>query len=214
MAAEGIGVFLLKMRKALGLKTVDAYTLNRLYVMGFKELADLLGYERAYRRLFEWGYAMGHSYLMRMETQLERFSVRVSDVRFLARAAWLQFSGSDPQVEVEERPAVGGSYIVIRLVDRTSPWAEGVEAGRMICAYPVGAYEGASNTFAILKGREYYCVCRETACLARGDDRCEFYTVYVPRETPRERVVQDFPELFEHLDMGFSEELYRRVFGE
>ncbi len=214
---ESLSMFVLKMRKRFGATTVDTFTLNRLYLMTVTEMRDFLGREKANLRIFEWGYAMGHAYLLKLGGRdIARYPPSQKVIRVIGRAAWYMFSGRDPEAESEERRAVGGNYIIVRFRDRRSPWASEIETGDKICYYPTGAYEGASNTYMSLAPGEtrYYTVVRETACLAAGDEYCELTLVAVPKQTPRERVVEDFPELFADVSMDASRELHEKYFGD
>ncbi len=210
-----LAMFVTKMRKRLGLSVVDTYTLNRVYIMAVTELVKVYGYEEAMKRLFEWGYSMGHAYLLKMEKDIQRFPVSVNSMKFLGRAAWYIFSGNDPEIIVEEHKVEEGSYFLVIVRDKESPWDAGFKLGKKVAYYPAGAYEGASSTFALISGKgRWYAIARNTKSLAAGDPYTEIYTVYVPKGRSREKVMKDFPELFEELSYDFSARLYRSTFGE
>ncbi len=213
MATERIGMLVARVRKKLGSSTVDVYTLNRVYVMAITEIVKIYGYEEAIRRLFEWGYVMGHAYVMRLRKDIERASVSAQTIKFLGRLAWYLFAGTDPEVEMTIREVDEGPMYVLTIRDDKSPWDMGVKMGKKIAYYPAGAYEGAGNTHSILAGGGKWRVyTRLTKSMSAGDPYTELVHIYAPANRPPEKIVEDFPGLFEEIPIEFSEELYRRTF--
>ncbi len=213
MVASELAVLVTKVRKRLASTVVDSFTLNRVMRMVIIEFKGAFGYEGMARKLFYWGYESGHEFLMRMERDVTRFSLNERSLRFLARMAWYLFAGNDPMVEVRRERAEGGEWMVIRVRDPKNPAALGIEMGHKVSFYEAGAYEGASNTFALLKGGDYRVVARETRCLARGDECCELLVVYLPRGVPFKAVEDRYPEAFAEIPADYSEELFRRFFA-
>jgi len=182
--------------------------------MAVTELIHAHGYEGAMKRLFEWGFTMGHAYLLRMERELKKFKLDVPTLKFFGRAAWYLFSGTDPEIEVNEKKVEEGSYFEVIVRDRESPWDSGFKLGKKAAFYPAGAYEGASNTFAlIVAGGKWYAVCRNTKSLAAGDDYTEIFNVYIPVNRPPNKVINDYSQLFDFLDLEYSLKLYEKTFG-
>ncbi len=213
-----LAVLIAKARKRLGGSTVDTFTLNRVYLMAVTEISESLGPEESARRLFEWGYAMGHAYLLKLEKDMRAYPPNLRTVRFIGRLAWYMFSGNDPQVEAWEEQGPGGPWFHLSVRDPKSPWASGVSMGRRICHYPAGAYEAAGSTFfALVEDLGHYVVSRETKCIARGDEYCELTWVAVPKSVPLDEAVRRlrprFGDSFEEIPPEMTADLYRKVFG-
>ena len=210
---ESFGVFLTKIRKRLQSQTVDIFTLNRVYLMAVTEMIKAYGYEEAMKRVFEWGYIMGHAYLLRLEKDVEKFSHNEITTRLIGRTAWYIFSGTDPEVIVEKHDFFGKEALLLIVRDRNSPWDKEFTIGKKIAYYPAGAYEGAANTFTLIveKGR-IKCFSRNTKSLSAGDECTEIVTIYVPKEATKEQIEKVFPGFLNDIvSYEMSEELYKRV---
>ncbi len=214
LRTSGAAIMAVKLMKALRETTVSSYTLNKLYTSSLTELAEIHGPEKAAEIMFKRGYEMGHAYLLKLRLQLGKYEVRVKDIAFIGRTAWLLFSGTDPEIEAYESEVGGETVIVLKVMDRSCPWCSEFKYPVMACSYPAGAYEAAGNTFDIIKGVDFYTVARETACRARGDEHCELTFITIPKSVRRERVREEFKELFTQFPMELSIELYRKTFEE
>ena len=213
-----LAVFVAKLRKRLGGSVVDTFTLNRVYLMAVTEMSEALGLEEAPQRMFEWGYAMGHAYLLKLEKDVKAYPPDVRTVRFIGRLAWYMFSGNDPQVEAWEAVTPEGKWFHLRVRDPKSPWASGVSMGRRICHYPAGAYEAAGNTFfAFVEDFGHYVISRETKCIAKGDEHCELTWVAIPRGVSLDKALEqagrDFGDALDEVPIEVTRRLYSKVFG-
>ena len=210
---ESIVMLVTKFRKKFKSSTVDTFVLNRLYIAFFIELVKAYGYEEAIRRLFEWGYVWGHACLLKLEKDIEKFPFEAKSLKIIGRVAWYIFSGTDPtEVVIEERDIDEKPWFILQVRDENSPWDRDFSFGKRIAHLPAGAYEAASNVFSILCGkRQWYCISRNTKSLAAGDPYTEITTLYIPKDTPKEIVIELFPNLFEDISYEFSRDLYERV---
>lgn len=209
---ESIGMLVTKLRKKLSSSTVDTYTLNRVYIMALVEMVKAYGYEEAVRKIFEWGYLMGHAYLLRLEKEVEQFGFSPQSIKLLGRSAWYIFSGNDPENGVEEHRVGDTRIIVFWLRDPHSPWDEGFKLKRRAAIYPAGAYEGASNVYALITTKgEWVAYARNTKSLAAGDPYTEITVAYAPKETPSEAIESVLPGFFDELGYDYSRQLYRKI---
>ncbi len=210
---ESLGMFVTKLRKRLSSSTVDTFTLNRVYVMAVVEMVRAYGYEEAMRKIFEWGYAMGHAYLLRLESELEHFDMSPASIKLLGRSAWYMFSGNDVETHVETREVDGKKIIIFRLRDPESPWDKGFKLGKKVAYYPAGAYEGASAVYALIVGKgNWMTFARNTKSLAAGDPYTEIVNVYVEKGLPREVVERELKDFFDDIiSYDYSLELYKKI---
>jgi len=209
---ESLAMIVTKFRKRFASTTVDTYTLNRVYIMAFVEMTKAYGYEEAARRLFQWGYAMGHAYLLRLEKEIEQFDLSPASIKLLGRSAWYMFSGNDPETIVETREVNGKTFILYRVRDPHSPWDEGIKTGKKAAIYPAGAYEGASNVYALIVGKgKWVTYARNTKSLSAGDPYTEIAGIYVPKDTAKEEIESVLPGFFDEFSYEFSRELYKKI---
>ena len=215
MSVGSLTMFLMRMRKLLSEKTVSEFVLTNLYLMTLKEMTELEGDRGALRKLFEWGYSMGHGYLLRLENDIKgRFRVDPDGIAYIGKGSWYLFCGSDPEISVEKVGLAGRLVIVFTLRDSDCPWCKGLSHSVPMCAYVTGAYEAASNVFSLMASEgDYYAISRETKCKATGNPFCEITTLFIPKQIPREAVVEKFSELFTDFDMEFSRRLYEETFA-
>jgi len=210
---EELAFLVARFRKVFGSTVTDTYTLNRVYVMAVTEMYRHYGYEEAARRLFEWGYVMGHSYMLRLEKDLARFNMDAPTIKLIGRMAWYMFAGNDPETLIETREEEEGTVFILRVRDPNSPWDAGLKLGKKVAHYPAGAYEAAGNTFAeIVTGGKWRTFTRNTKSVAAGDPYTELVHIMVPTSMPKERVFELFPEHFEEISYDFSDQLYKRFF--
>jgi len=210
--ASPLAVMVAKLRKRLGGSVVDTFTLNRVYLMAVTEMFEALGFEEAPKRIFEWGYAMGHAYLLKLEKDVKAYPPDLRTIRFIGRLAWYMFSGNDPQVEAWETETSEGRWFHLRVRDPRSPWASGVSH------YPAGAYEAAGNTFyALVEDFGHYVISRETKCIAKGDEHCELTWVAVPKGVSLDKALEvvgrDFGDALEEVPPDVTRRLYSKTFG-
>lgn len=213
---EGIGVLLTKLRKKFSSKTVDVYTLNRVYLMAVTEMIKAYTYNEAMRRLFEWGYIMGHSYLLRLSKEIEKFKFDEKTTKLIGRIAWYMFSGTDPEVKVETRDFYGKKSMILYVRDSDSPWDKGFTIGKKVAYYPAGAYEGAANTFLLLTTKgETVSFSRNTKSLSAGDEYTEITTIYVPKSARLEEIEKVYPGFFDDIiTFEDSQRLYRNFISQ
>ena len=55
---------LARSRKHLGTETVNVYTVRNLYISALTDLIETVGIDEALKRIFAWGFSMGHEYML------------------------------------------------------------------------------------------------------------------------------------------------------
>ncbi|RLE93893.1 MAG: hypothetical protein DRN04_05365 [Thermoprotei archaeon] len=151
--------------------------------MALTEMMDKYGAEEALRKIFRWGYEMGHKYALRLGKDLKRYTNIFKDSPFFGRLGWYLFSGNIPQVEVHVIEIEGYKVLEIFVRDYNCPWCLGFEYSYPICSYPCGTYEAGTLTWFMLIGKidEYCAITRESKCKARGGPCCKLSVVYSKR---------------------------------
>ncbi|QOJ79138.1 hypothetical protein IG193_01360 [Infirmifilum lucidum] len=217
--AESLAKVAVRLRKAFGSATVDTYTLNRVYLMAVTEMLEKYGYPATALRLFEWGYAMGHAYMLKLERELEKLKPEPKVTRMVAWLAWYMFSGTKPKIEQRVIPEPGFPYpvSVTYVRDPNSPWDQEIFLGeyRRASHYPAGAYEAAGNTYGVLvtKGA-IRTLARITKAISAGDKYTELAFVTVPAQLASEDYIESLvPGFFSEIPFKKSQELYEKYFG-
>jgi len=216
---ESLAKVAVRLRKLLGSSTVDTYTLNRVYLMAVTEMLEKYGYPATAERLFEWGYAMGHSYMLKLEKEVEKLKPDPKVARMVAWLAWYTFSGTKPRIEQRVVPEPGFPYpvSVTYVRDPNSPWDQEIYLGehRRASHYPAGAYEAAGNTYSFfaVKGA-LRTFARITKAISAGDSYTELTFVTVPSPLATEDYIEKLvPGFFSEIPFRKSQELYEKYFG-
>lgn len=220
LVSESLARVAARIQKILRSSTVDVYTLNRVYLMAVTEMLEKYGYPAAALRLFEWGYAMGHSYMLRLEKEVEKLKPDPKVTRMVAWIAWYTFSGTKPQIEQRVVPEPGFPYptSVTYVRDANSPWDQEILLGeyRKASHYPAGAYEAAGNTYSVFSvGGALRTFARITKAISAGDSYTELTFVTVPAPLATEDYIEKLvPGFFAEIPYSKSRELYEKYFGQ
>jgi predicted hydrocarbon binding protein len=215
---EFFGSLLGKLRKHFGMETVSVFTVRNLYISSFMDLMEEQGYEKAARKMFSWGYSMGHEYMLTLTKDVEKLKP-FEDTPLVAKLAWYFFSGrSLAGVKDWWEEWLDKRVYLLKFWDDDSPWCRGIElSGKKMCFYPAGAYEGAYQTAQLIMGLDRVAIVRETACKASGDDRCEFLIIDLPFEGEKqikdllEEAGKRVPGIFDVVPFTMSLELRKGV---
>ena len=222
---EFLAKMLARARKHIGTETVNVFTVRSLYLSSLTELIDLVGFEMAIKKIFAWGFSIGHEYMLTLVKDIEKLKP-FEETEIIAKIAWYMFAGRFP-TGTDSRWEVWDGYrvFIARFWDDECPWCKGVRlpVKKTICAYPAGAYEGAYQTSQVILytakklDTERFAIVREVKCRAAGDDTCEFWIVDFPRE--REEVLmklfakakEKYPELFKVIEPEYSLEIRKKI---
>jgi len=222
---EFLAILLARAKKHLGSETANIFTIRTLYISALRELMDLMGYEEAIKRIFTWGFSMGHEYMLTLTKDIEKIKP-FEETEIIAKVAWYTFAGRIPAGTDSGWEVWDGYRIFIaKFWDDDCPWCRGVRLPikKPICAYPAGAYEGAYQTSQVILytakklDTERFAVVREIKCKAIGDDRCEFWIVDFPRVGEEEqkellkKAREKYPDLFKSIEPEFSFEVRRKI---
>jgi len=202
------------LRKHLGESTVSVFTLRNVYIMAYTEIINTYGVEEGLKRIFRWGYEMGHEFLLRTKRDLERYKVSPKSTEFIGWTAWYIFAGNKPITSVREVEIDGYKVIELKVRDPNCPFCSGISAKNPVCIFNGGTYEAAGCTFTKLFDPRFSAIARETKCKAMGDEYCEITYLTYPKKLGFNKVVKHFGYMFKYIDAEYSRQLYREIFGE
>lgn len=222
---EFFAKILARSRKHLGTETVNVYTVRNLYISALTDLIETVGIDEALKRIFAWGFSMGHEYMLSLMKDIEKLKP-FEDSGMIAEIAWYMFAGHFPS-GTETRWEVWDGYrvFIVRFWDENCPWCRGVRlpVKKPICVYPAGAYEGAYQTSQVVMystkkiETERFAMARELKCKATGDNMCEFWIIDLPYINDQvlaqliEEAVKRYPQLFATIKPEYSKGLREKI---
>ena len=190
-----------KLKKST-MSKVATFTLTKMNIAMMSSLVNNIGREKALEEIFQQSSEMGHEFMLELYSQMPSKIERIGGI---AQAAWIIFAGKDPSETINEKITIGKYDNVQQVIlrDDQCPFCEGVNFDVSFCTFPVGAYQGASQTWIELTGHNLKSFVRETKCKAKGDPYCEITLIMAPLEMTIEELKEEKPELFEELQIGF-----------
>lgn len=187
--------------KKFTMNKVATFTLTKMNIAMMTSLVKVAGREKALEEIFHQSCEMGHEFMLELYSQMPSSVERIGGI---AQAAWIIFAGQEPTETIREPIKIGkheGQLVLVR--DTHCPFCEGVNFDTSFCTFPVGAYQGASQTWSELTGHNLKSFVRETKCKAKGDPYCELTLLMMPLEMTIEELREERPELFSELQIGF-----------
>ena len=204
---------------------MKVFTLRCLYVSAISDLIETMGFETAIKKAFKWGFMMGHEEMIAFTKDIEKMKP-FEDAPLVAQLAWYTGSGHFP-TGIESRWETWNGYkiFILRFWDNNCPWCKDVQlpSKKPICAYPIGAYEGAyqtSQTILYNAGKldiPRFSIAREVKCRAAGDDVCEYWVLDFPYKSEEELknlfniARKKYPKLFETIKPEYSLRLREEI---
>jgi len=179
-------------------------TITKLNELLMHSLVELVGPREALNRVFKGGMSLGNEFMMELSAHLE---TDIKRAPAYGEAAWMMFAGRKPTEQSFNKETIGDEEAwVYRLRDEDCPFCRNITFPHRFCQFPAGAYQGAGQTWSALTHQgKYHIICRETKCKAVGDPYCELTFLVIRREVPIEFLMQNRPELFEDVSIGFVE---------
>jgi len=192
-----------RIQKQLFFEKSAIFTVSKLNEAFVKGMVESYGLKEGMNRVYRAGEELGHEFMVELSPHM------VDDLMATpayAKAAWETFSGHKLS-DLEFREIEIGGYKCLYLVfrDKNCPWCKNITFNTHFCAFPAGAYNGASATWAILTGKPYKIFVRETKCKAVGDKYCEWTYITAPKDMPIDVLKEAHPEWFEVIEEGFFE---------
>ena len=190
-----------KLKKSM-MDKVATFTLTKMNIAMMTALVNNVGREKALEEIFNNSCEMGHEFMLELYSQMPSNIERIGGI---AQAAWIIFAGQAASETINERVKIGKyeDVLQVRLRDKACPFCEGVNFDASFCTFPVGAYQGASQTWIELTGHNLKSFVRETKCRAKGDPYCEITLLMAPLEMTVDELKEERPELFEEIKIGF-----------
>jgi len=200
---NAIMLFAAKLQKQFFFEKTATFTITKLNEAFVKTAVESYGLKEGMNRIYRAGEELGHEFMVELAAHM------VSDLKAsptYAKAAWNTFSGHSPShLEFKEIEIDGHQCYIVTFRDDDCPWCRNISFETHFCAFPAGAYNGATATWAIITGTPLKFIVRETKCKAVGDEYCEFVYLIVPENMPIEVIKNAYPKWFEIIEEGYYE---------
>lgn len=200
---NGLMVFAARLQKQFFYDKTATFTVTKLHEALVKNAVEAYGLKEGLNKVYRAGEELGHEFMMELSTHLIK-DLKASPA--YAKAAWETFAGHKlSHIEYKEVEINGYKCQALIFSDKDCPWCKDISFETHFCAFPAGAYNGASATWAVLTKTPVKIFVRETKCKAIGDPYCEWTYLVVPEDMPLEVLKEAHPEWFEVIEEGFFE---------